>query len=106
MKKNIVIPVFLDVQMYAELEEAKKEKKIIAKTDSELIRKMLYDYLRTNTRVVLELDKMRDRIGVETKNNAKLQETVSLLHSTINELRSDNDRLKNNIRIQKKKAKK
>ena len=106
MIKNMRIPLFLDLRMYNELMDVKITKKIVAKTDSELIYKILYDYCRLYDRIALDLDQMKNKIDTTTQSNIKLEEVNNLLQSTINELRNDNDRLKSNIQIQKKKAKK
>lgn len=106
MIKNVRIPLFLDLRMYNELLEVKATKKIIAKTDSELIYKILYDYCRVYDQIALSLDSMKNKIDVQKTDLIRTQETINLLQSTIAELRNDNDRLKSNIKIQKKRAKK
>lgn len=102
MMKNVRIQLFLDLRLYNELLEVKTTKKIIAKTDSELIYKILYDYVRMYDRIALSLDGMKSKIDYQKVELIKCQETNSLLQHTLNEVRNDNDRLKHNIKLKKK----
>jgi peptidoglycan hydrolase CwlO-like protein len=92
MSKNYVIQLFIDWSLYESIKEAAAHRRIMYKTDSELIRKVCNDYCDKIAWIEAEAIKIDSKVK-------ELQEQLTKNESLIDQLRAENRQLDNTNRV-------
>jgi len=106
MSRNIEMRVYLNIDEYSKVKEAADTRKITFKTDSELLRKILYDYSDkiaglVDANVIIEM-----KIGEYKQQLAQQKTMIENLHAALRDKSNEIDIIKHNKSIKKKGGKK
>jgi Arc/MetJ-type ribon-helix-helix transcriptional regulator len=97
--KNICITLFLDQEQYNSIREIAFQRKITFKSDSEMIRKALYDYTERILKIAMDQYLQKGEI-------AKKDSIIQDLRDQTVHYQQDLERLQENLKIQSEKRKK
>lgn len=105
MTKDIVIQVFLDLKQYEDIKEAANTRKIVYKTTSDLIRKLLFDYTEKVSNMVATSVLVEQKVGALHEQSAQKEAIIEALRHQNSDLHNENEILKGNLDIKIKEAK-
>lgn len=106
MTKDIAIQLFLDLKQYEAIKEAAETRKIVYKTTSELIRKLLFDYTEKVSNMVATSVLVEQKVGALHEQSAQKEAIIEALRAEIHNKTIEIERLENNLAIKIQKAKK
>ena len=98
MAKNIRIQLFLDNKQYDAVKEAVLTRKIGFTNDSDMIRKVLYDYIEKIASLVISQVVIQQKTASLTEQNAQKNSIIEALRHEISEKNKEIDILKNNLK--------
>ena len=97
MVKNILIRVYMDFNQYTDVMTTAKNRGIHATSDSELLRKILFEYVDKIESVAYRLTYEGEELK-ETKDRlAEANSVIELLHNDIRERQKEIETLKTNL---------
>jgi len=97
MTKNIVIQLFLDSRQYENIKEAADTRNINYRNDSDMIRKLLHDYVEKIAGIVISQVMIEQKTEHLKQDVAKKDAVIEDLRNKCAALEQDHDRLKENI---------
>jgi len=101
MAKNIRIEVFMDFAQLGEIHKAAEERKIVYKTESDLIRKELKDYCTKFDEIVNTFDALKARFESRGEKIDQLNKNIEFFQSEIAKKDNEIGILKNNLEVMK-----
>jgi len=101
MNKNLRIPLFLDVKQYTDIVETAKTRGISYKNDSEMLRKMLFDYTDKIESLLVAKIRYDDVVKKLREGNEKKQSVIDEYQKQVRDLSNELEGLKLNIKKRK-----
>jgi len=103
--KSMLIHLFLDPKQYGAIKEAANTRKIFAKNDSDLLRKILYDYTEKIADLVVTSVMIEGKMAAYKEQSAQKDGIIEQLRAQIHKLNQDNEILQGNLALKVKGAK-
>lgn len=103
--KSMLIHLFLDPKQYGDIKEAATTRKIFGKNDSDLLRKILFDYTEKIADLVVTSVMIEGKMAGLKEQSVQKEAIIEGLRSEIHKLRQDNEILQGNLALKTKGAK-
>ena len=102
----MLIHLFLDPKQYGNIKEAANTRKIFAKNDSDLLRKILFDYTEKIADLVVTSVMIEGKIAGLKEQSAQKEAVIEAQRHKISDLQNDISVLQNNLDLKTKGNKK
>ena len=97
MVKNILVRVYMDTSQYNLVLETAQRRNIRAGTDSELIRKILFEYCEKIEALAFKLMKDQDSVKAAQEEISKSEAIIEELHGKLRDITQKYDNLRSNL---------